>query len=85
MSTMTINDLHRILVACAGEAEGVVFDNSAQDTDFADLGYDSLALMEAATRIEQEFGVKVPDERIPDLRTPRDLLELVNGAVVEAA
>lgn len=75
---MTIDDLRTILVACAGESDGVL-DGDIRDVDFDELGYDSLALMETAARIRSDFGVTIPDERIAELRTPGEILELVNG------
>jgi minimal PKS acyl carrier protein len=75
---MTIDDLRKILIACAGESDGVL-DGDIRDVDFDDLGYDSLALMETAARIKSDFGITIPDEQIPQLRTPGELLDLVNG------
>jgi act minimal PKS acyl carrier protein len=77
---MTIDDLRRILVVCAGEADTGRLDTDIGDREFTELGYDSLALMETVARIEQEYGVRIPDERIAELTTPRELLALVNGA-----
>jgi minimal PKS acyl carrier protein len=80
---MTIDDLRRILIACAGETDAVA-NGDFSDVPFEELGYDSLALLESAARIEQEFGVQVPEDRIHDLQTPREVLDLVNGALVDA-
>ncbi|MDI3422624.1 acyl carrier protein [Streptomyces luteolus] len=78
--TMTIDDLHRILADCGGASEDWPRGADVHDRRFEELGYDSLALMEAAVRIEKEYGTPVPDELIPTLSTPRDVLDLVNGA-----
>ena len=77
--TMTIDDLRKILIECAGEADGSVLDGDIRDVEFDELGYDSLALMETAARIKSTFGVTLPDERIVELRTPGEILDLVNG------
>ena len=84
MSTMTIDDLRKILVSCAGEEEDVDAQADISDVRFEELGYDSLALMETAARIEQDFGVRLPDDVVVELKTPRALLDLVNGGLVEA-
>lgn len=84
MATMDINELFRVLVECAGMNNSGELTDKTLDTEFDDLGYDSLALMEAAAVIKQRTGVVIPDERIADVRTPRDMLDLVNGVVVEA-
>lgn len=78
---MTINDLRRVLASCAGESDNTRWGGDILDWDFDDLGYDSLARMETAARIEQRYGVHIPDEHITELRTPRQLLDFVNGAL----
>ena len=85
MPIMTINDLFRIIIECAGEEDGLDVSSALLDTEFSDLGYDSLALMETAARIDLDYGVVIADDRIADLRTPRALLDLVNGALAAAS
>ena len=78
---MTIEDIRRIMAACAGENDNTPLDETVLDWDFDDLGYDSLALMETAALIAKEYRVQIPDEDITTLRTPRQLLDFVNGAL----
>lgn len=40
-----------------------------------DLGADSLEVVEMLMTIEDKFGIIVPDEDVPDLRTVRDVAE----------
>lgn len=81
MAILTIAELRLILIDSAG------FDGAADpsadilDTLFEELGYDSLALMESAARIYQQYGVRIADDEITEVETPRALLDLVNGAV----
>ncbi|RLU89270.1 actinorhodin polyketide synthase [Streptomyces griseocarneus] len=82
---MTLDDLHRILAACGGASEDWPAGKDVHDHPFEELGYDSLALMEAAAHIENEYGVQVPDEVIPQLTCPRDVLDLVNGSAARTA
>jgi minimal PKS acyl carrier protein len=79
MKTLTIDELLHILITCAGEEDLSTAGDDVADQAFADLGYDSLALMEAAAHIEQEYGVRIPDETLMELTTPRALLAEVNG------
>ncbi|MER6282299.1 MULTISPECIES: acyl carrier protein [Streptomyces] len=81
MATLDIEDLRRILVDCAGEEEGAEVSGATLDTPFEELGYDSLALMETAAAIQDEYGIVLPDEDVSEARTPRNLLDLANGAV----
>ncbi|GGV12913.1 actinorhodin polyketide synthase acyl carrier protein [Kitasatospora herbaricolor] len=85
MATMEIDDLRRILVACAGEDDGIDLSGEIEDSTFQELGYDSLALMESAARITQEYGVVLPDEAVSDAATPRTVLAVVNSMVTAAA
>ncbi|WP_328535162.1 acyl carrier protein [Streptomyces sp. NBC_00344] len=82
---LTIADLTRILRECAGEDEGVDLDGNILDTLFADLGYDSLALLEASSSIEREAGVKLSDDAVSEARTPRLLLAAVNAGIPATA
>jgi len=85
MSRVTIDDMRRILIACAGDIETSDLSGDISALEFDDMGYDSLALMETAARIEQEFGVCIPEEQITEVKTPQELLDLVNTSLVDAA
>ncbi|MBD0694989.1 acyl carrier protein [Streptomyces sp. CBMA123] len=80
MAELDIDDIRRILVACAGAQDGIDLSGDILDTSFSDLGYDSLALMESAARIEREYGIELPEDRIGDVGTPRDLIALAHAA-----
>lgn len=76
MNTVTMADLRRILVDCAGEGEPA---GDISDIAFTELGYDSLALIETAARLKQEFGVTITDDQVTELATPAALLAAVNA------
>jgi act minimal PKS acyl carrier protein len=78
-ATITIDDVRRILVACAGEGTWKLW-GDISGVEFEDLGYDSLALMETAARIEDEFAVRIPENDMASVRTPGELVELVNAS-----
>ncbi|AKG44952.1 acyl carrier protein [Streptomyces xiamenensis] len=75
----TVTDLRRILHAAAGESDGADLDLSTLDTDFTQLGYDSLARLETGSRIEREFGIKLDDTTLLEAETPGALIEAVNA------
>ncbi|WP_018540030.1 MULTISPECIES: acyl carrier protein [unclassified Streptomyces] len=79
MPQMTLDDLRRLLIDCAGATDDDSLSGDILDADFTSLGYDSLAMLETAARITSEYGVQIPDERIAELTTPRAVLDLVNG------
>lgn len=79
MTQMTIADLVRLLRACAGQEDGVDLDGDVADVEFIDLGYDSIALLEVASRVEREFGVTLDDGTVGEATTPAAFVALVNA------
>lgn len=78
MTTMEIEDLTRIMRECAGEDESVDLNGDILHTPLEALGYDSLALLETASRIEREYKISLPEEVVAEFRTPADVLKVVN-------
>jgi act minimal PKS acyl carrier protein len=84
MKPFTINDLRRILEDSAGAAEGIDWASTATlDVPFEDLGYDSLALLELAAKVQQEYSTRIPDEAVAVMVTPRAAVEYVNQRFAE--
>ena len=77
--TITAQDVLQTLLVCAGEPERPIPAGALEDVTFEQLGYDSLALIEAATRLEDQFGVRIPDEDLPSFKTFGQLVERANG------
>lgn len=42
-----------------------------------DLGADSLDLVEILMSLEDEFGVSIPDEAIPEIKTIKDVVDFI--------
>lgn len=74
----TMHDLRRILLEGAGADDGADLDGDISDREFADLGYESIALLETGGRIEREYGIALEDSTIYEATTPRALVEAVN-------
>lgn len=70
--------LKEFLNASTGQ-EPITLDRSMMDTDFDDLGVDSLALVELVDRVQEAYGVPIDDDIVQELRTPRTLLDHVNA------
>ncbi|MEO3975088.1 acyl carrier protein [Streptomyces sp. CAU 1734] len=77
----TIDDLKRILLEGAGADESVDLDGDILDTDFEEMGYESLALLETGGRIEREFAITLDDDVFTDNRTPRTLVAAINASL----
>jgi act minimal PKS acyl carrier protein len=74
-----LSDLRTILLEAAGTDENVDLDGDITDLDFQDLGYESLALLETAGRIERTYGISLDEDALFAARTPRLLIDLVNA------
>lgn len=75
---LSLDDLRSILVGSAGVSQGVDLGGNFADTAFADLGYDSVAVLELAAQLTSRYGVAIDDDALFDARTPGALLKLVN-------
>jgi len=55
-------------------------DKIVETTNMAEeLGADSLDLVEVLMSLEDEFGVSIPDEEIPNIKTIKDLVEFIDN------
>ncbi|MGY0490681.1 acyl carrier protein [Streptomyces sp. WG-D5] len=81
MDRLQPNDLAVLLRDAAGGDEGAPLDEAALDTLFLDLGYDSLALLQVTGVVERDHDVTLDEEALDEARTPRQYLDLVNGAL----
>ncbi|MFE2108313.1 acyl carrier protein [Kitasatospora sp. NPDC059463] len=73
---MTLAQLVDIIRDCAGDSDEFDLNGDIAEIAFDELGYDSLALLEISSRLQQVHGVELPEEGV---RTPGDVLRLVNG------
>jgi act minimal PKS acyl carrier protein len=81
MTTITLDDLRRIMRESAGADESVDLDGDIAAVPFEELGYDSLALLEMSAVVRQEFDVVVPDGALEHSKTPQDAVDLINQLV----
>ncbi|WP_129308652.1 acyl carrier protein [Streptomyces sp. L2] len=78
---MTLNELTALLRECAGEAEGVDLDGDVLDVPLAELGYDSLAVLQTTGHIEREYDIQLSDDTLAEADTPRLLLAYINESL----
>ena len=73
---MVLDKLKEIIAAQFGIDVDVV----SEDTDIvADLGADSLDVVEMMMALEEEYGVTIEDSKIPDLKTVGDVAACVES------
>ncbi|CAM5475120.1 putative Actinorhodin polyketide synthase acyl carrier protein [Streptomyces afghaniensis 772] len=77
--TFTLDDLKRILLEGSGAPDGTGLEGDILDADFADIGYDSLALLETASRVEREYGIELDETVVGEANTPRALLDAISS------
>lgn len=78
MAQFTLDDVRRLIRACAGES-GAELDGDIAQITFEELGYDSLAVLEMAAKVQQEYGIAMPDEAVEQMRTPQQAVDYING------
>ncbi|WP_424184795.1 acyl carrier protein [Actinokineospora sp. G85] len=77
--TFTLDDLKRVLLEGSGVSEGVDLTSNILDVEFDTLGYDSLALLETASRIEREYGIEFDEALLSEATTPRAFLDALGA------
>lgn len=62
------------------EVADVSADDVSDDKSFTDdLDVDSLSMVEVAMAAEEKFGVKIPDEELPKLKTVGDAVSYIDN------
>lgn len=85
MSVFTLGELKKIMLEAVGEDESIDLDRGdVLDTPMADLGFDSLAVMDVATGIQRALGVRIPEGGVDEMTTPRQTLLYVNELAASA-
>jgi act minimal PKS acyl carrier protein len=77
---LTLEDLKQVLRTC-GTDESVDLDGDILDVEMADLGYDSLAVLEISARLQQRSGREIPEDVTAESMTLRQLLGYINNPV----
>ncbi|QEU96245.1 acyl carrier protein [Streptomyces kanamyceticus] len=85
MSELTLPELVDIMRECAGEEEAVTAAGAdVGDVELENLGYDSLALMEAAGRVKRQYKAELTDDALAEIRTLNQFVAAVNDTLASA-
>ncbi len=79
MSVLTIDEFKDIMRAVAGDDDSIDLAGDVNDTLLVDLGYDSLALLEMGSIVQQRYGIDMPDDSPERMTTPREAVAYING------
>lgn len=83
---MTLDDLKTMLKAAAGDGgDGDAFEQDLLERPFADLGYDSLVVLELTSMVEREYALSLDEESVQLASTPGQFLSLVNERIQASA
>ena len=74
---MNNNELLSLFQRVASEAAEKEIGNVELNSDIADLGIDSLAMLEIVAAMERELDVMLPDDSLAGVVTVSDLVELI--------
>lgn len=73
---MTIDKVKEIIA----DQLSVKVEDIKEDTNIAEeLGADSLDLVEILMSLEDEFGVSIPDEAIPEIKTIKEIVDFIES------
>jgi act minimal PKS acyl carrier protein len=78
VTAFSVTELNTTIAKCLGNDSGGQVTDDNLDTEFSELGYDSLAVYELMTRLQDDIGIPISDEEIDELTTPRLVIAFVN-------
>lgn len=74
---MTRTDINSQLTTILTDQFGVPEEEITEDATFEELGLDSLDLVEVTLVIDEELGIRIPDERLGDIQTTGDAVDVL--------
>ena len=83
MTTFGLEDLKRLLTSDSNTGDGSEITESSLTDEFTELGYDSLALLELVSKVEREFGIKLPDDALENMLTPKSTVDYISARIAE--
>jgi acyl carrier protein len=78
MPVPSADEIREGLASILEEVADVKADDVTDDKSFTDdLDVDSLSMVEVAMAAEEKFGVKIPDDELPKLKTVGDAVSYI--------
>ena len=85
MTGFTLVKFQRVVESCVGVDSSVELTADHLDTELVDLGLDSLTVYEVVTLLQDDLRIRISDDEIDAIKTPRALIDFVNGRLAELA
>jgi acyl carrier protein len=77
----TTEEIRSNLAGIVNEVAGIPAEDVQMDKSFVDdLDVDSLSMVEVVVAAEEQFGVKIPDEEVKNLKTVGDAVAFIERA-----
>lgn len=77
---MTADEIRTGIAEILNEVADVEVSDVTDDKSFTDdLDVDSLSMVEVAMAAEEKFGVKIPDDELPNLKTVGDVVSYITA------
>ncbi|UFJ42433.1 acyl carrier protein [Brevibacillus humidisoli] len=73
-----IEQVKESLLEVVGELTETELDEAALDEPFAALGVDSLMALQLAVHLEREYGVRLSEEELAQMKNLRDILQVID-------
>ena len=75
-------EIQEKVIGIVSEAANVEAANIKVETSFIDdLNLDSLDMVEMMMKMEEEFGIEIPEEKTEDLKTIKDVMDYLKANV----
>lgn len=81
---MELEKINAVVVDFVRNVDGVT-GQVASTASFEELGVDSMSTIDLLIKVEHEFGVEVPDEKLPMIVNIADLVNFVASARAEVS
>ena len=82
MASFTLSDQQAILDKCSPDSEAEPLTAGNLDTDLGELGYDPLVIAELSVRLNDDYGLNIPDEAFDSLKTPAALVAYISDRIL---
>lgn len=80
---MDTEQIRAVITGLVRGMDGVDAGQVSATASFDELGIDSMSTMDLLRKVEDEFGVEVPDEQLPMIGSIEDLVNFVAPAKQE--
>jgi len=79
MATFERNDTHNKVIDLIAQELSIDKKTISEQSTLADLGADSLDIVEIIMKLEEQFGIEIKDEDAEGMKTIKDVIDYVHA------